>query len=245
MTAHSAIIRMLLLTGARKSEIGGLMHAEIDRERGLVALPGERTKNWRPHELPLSRQAQAILAEFPEQPKCPYVFGRRGQAPFSGWSRCKERLDARIAEQRAEQRLGRKLKEGERPEKDDYLAPWVVHDLRRSFTTLAAEHGLAEPAHIEAILNHVSGHRDGITGIYNRAAYREQKRIGLQRWADWLEAIVEGREPASNVVALAADARCLCRPRPVRAGRRSSARSGRPDRCPKTCAATCGTWRTS
>ena len=98
---------------------------------------------------------------------------------------CKERLDARIAEQRGAP-----------------LAPWCLHDLRRTFATLAAEHELIEPHVIEAILNHVSGHRNGVAGIYNRALYREQKRDRLAAWADWLEATVEGRAPAGNVVVL-------------------------------------------
>jgi integrase len=192
-----------MLTGARKAEIGGLAWAELDRTNALVLLSGQRTKNARPFELPLSRQALRILREFPELPRCPFVFGRRGQAPFSGWSQCKAKLDARIARQRAEQRLGRRLEDGEQPEREDHLAPWRVHDLRRSFATLAAEHGLIEPHIIEAILNHVSGHQTGIAGVYNRSAYREQKRRGLQVWSDWIEATVDGRAAATNVMALA------------------------------------------
>jgi integrase len=175
-----------MLLGARKSEVGGLAWAELDRANAMVLLSGQRTKNGRPHELPLSRQAFAVLREFPELPKCPFVFGRRGQAPFSGWSQCKARLDSRIAEQQGAP-----------------LAPWAVHDLRRTFATLAAEHGLIEPFHVEAILNHVSGHQNGVAGVYNRSVYREQKRRGLQVWADWLEATVEGHAPAANVVAMA------------------------------------------
>jgi integrase len=186
LNAHDAIVRLLILTGARKAEIGGLAWTELDRANAMVLLSGQRVKNGRAHELPLSRQAFAILREFPELPRCPFIFGRRGQAPFSGWSRCKARLDTRIAEQQGAP-----------------LAPWTVHDIRRSFATLAAEHGLIEPFHIEAILNHVSGHRNGVAGTYNRALYREQKRVGLQRWADWLEATMEGRAAAANVVALA------------------------------------------
>jgi integrase len=204
MTAHDAIIRLLMLTGQRKSEIGGLAWAELDRASAMVVLSGQRTKNGKPHEVPLARQGFAILCAFPELgPRCPFVFGRRGQAPFSGWSRCKARLDARIAWQRAEQRLGRRLSEGEQPEREDQLARWHVHDLRRSFTTLAAERGLIEPHIIEAVLNHVSGHRSGVAGTYNKAAYREQKRRGLQVWADWLEAELEGKAASTNVVALA------------------------------------------
>jgi len=44
---------------------------------------------------------------------------------------------------------------------------------------------------VEACNNQVSGHKSGIAGIYNRATYREPKRVALQAWADWLEALVE------------------------------------------------------
>jgi integrase len=176
-TNHGAIIRLLTLTGARKAEVGGMAWSEIDRDRKLWSLAGARVKNGRPHELPLSWQAWEIISEFPELPRCPFLFGRRGKAPFSGWSQCKARLDARIAEQQGAP-----------------LAPWRVHDVRRSFATLAAEHELIEPHIIEAILNHVSGHQNGVAGVYNRAAYREPKRAGLEAWTDWL----------SNIVALGA-----------------------------------------
>ena len=183
---HDAIIRLLMLTGAAQGR---------DRRLGLgragseptpwCCCPASAPRTAGRIELPLSRQAFAILREFPELPRCPYVFGRGGHAPFSGWIALQGALDARIAEA-----AGRAA------------GAWTVHD-SAVFATLAAEHGLIEPFHIEAILNHVSGHRNGVAGIYNRALYREQKRRGLQRWADWLEATIEGRAPAANVVALA------------------------------------------
>jgi integrase len=160
--------------------------SKIDRERRLWVVPGQRVKNGRAFELSLSRQAWEIVAEFPELPRCPFIFGRRGRAPFSGWSQCKARLDARIAEQQGAP-----------------LAPWRVHDLRRSFATLSAEYGLIQPHIIEAVLNHASGHQGSVAGIYNRSHYRAEKAAALKRWADWLDGIVEGRAPASNVVALA------------------------------------------
>jgi integrase len=186
LNSHDAIVRLLLLTGARKAEVGGMTHAELDRERALWSLAGERVKNGRPHELPLSRQAMEIIAEFPELPRCPYLFGRRGRAPFSGWSQSKARLDRRIAEQQGAP-----------------LAPWTVHDLRRSFASLAAEHEIIQPHIIEAILNHAGGHQSSVAGVYNRATYREPKRVAMQTWGDWLIGVVEGRTVAANVVALA------------------------------------------
>ena len=97
------IVRLLLLTGARRDEIGSLAWAEVDFERGLVALPGARTKNKRPFDLPLSAPALAILQRRKGKARDDrsYVFGR-GHGGFSGWSACKERLDARLAETRGE-----------------------------------------------------------------------------------------------------------------------------------------------
>jgi hypothetical protein len=66
--------------------------------------------------------------------------------------------------------------------------------------THMADEGIAEPHIIEAIVNHVGGHRAGVAGVYNHAKYREPKRRGLQEWADWLDAVVTGGKPASNVL---------------------------------------------
>lgn len=204
LNGYDAIVRLLMLTGARRLEVGGMAHSEIDRDRALWLVPAARTKTAREHEVPLSRLAHAIIAAFPELPGRPYLFGRGGRTPFSGWSRSKERLDERIARQRAEHRLGRSLGDGEEPEVKDRLEPWTLHDLRRSLVTHMADReeiGI-EPHIIEAVVGHASGHKGGIAGTYNRAAYREQKKVALQVWADWLEALVEGRHSAGNVVAM-------------------------------------------
>jgi integrase len=181
LAPHDRIVRLLLLTGARRQEVGGMAEAELDRARGLWLLPGERSKNGRQLEVPLSRQALALL---PEPDGRSYLFGRGGRAPFSGWSRCKARLDQQIAAQ------------------GQALAAWRLHDLRRSFVTLISEHGLAPPHIVEAIVGHVSGHKGGVAGVYNRALYRQEKAAALQAWAGWLVTVVEGRAPAGNVVAL-------------------------------------------
>jgi integrase len=212
LNGYDAIVRVLMLTLQRKSEVGGLARAELDRERALWTLPGARTKNKREHEVPLSRQALAIVDVFAKAAAvrgdgAPYLFGLGGRAPFSGWSRSKRRLVHRSgvldAECYAVRRLGRELRRGEKPNTEDRRHGWTVHDIRRSGVTFMADELAVEPHIAEAIINHVSGHKGGVAGVYNHAAYREQKRIALQRWADWLEAAVAGRKPASNVIALA------------------------------------------
>jgi integrase len=160
--SYGAIVRLLILTGQRREEIGGLRVEEIGD--GIIALPASRAKNKRAHIIPLSAPAQAILAAQP--PRAEFVFGKA----FTSWSRGKSLLDAAL---------------------DTKLAPWTLHDLRRSVATGMAELGVA-PHIVEAVLNHV-GHKAGVAGVYNRATYEKEKRIALATWADHVLATVEGR----------------------------------------------------
>jgi integrase len=169
---YATIIKLLLLTAQRVSEIAGLRWSEIDFDRGVISLPAERTKNGRPHDIPMAPTLRALLQAEPKVDGRDLVFGKPGGGPFSGLSRCKERLDARIA----------KLNNG-LP-----LAPWVHHDLRRSAATGMANINVA-PHIIEAVLNHVSGHKGGIAGIYNRATYSAEKAQALARWDEHVASV--------------------------------------------------------
>jgi len=164
-----AIIKLLILTGQRREEIGGLRFEEV--RDGVIVLPLSRTKNKRAHAIPLSAPAQAILARRPSQ-EGDFVFC--GAQAFASWSRGKSLLDASVAAAGAR------------------FAPWTVHDIRRSVATGMAELGIM-PHIIEAVLNHVSGHKAGIAGVYNRATYEREKRAALATWADHVLAAVEGR----------------------------------------------------
>jgi integrase len=168
------IVRLLVLTGQRREEVGGLRRSEI--ERGLIVLPPERTKNSRQHEVPLSHQAKAILERQPKRKGRDFVFGI-GELGFSGWSDCKARLDQALLA--ARRKTNRKAKA---------MPDWRLHDLRRTAATGMAELGV-QPYIIEAVLNHVSGHKAGVAGIYNRAKYAEEMRTALQRWADYVDKI--------------------------------------------------------
>jgi integrase len=194
---HGACIKLLALTGQRLKEIGSLCWSEIHGNE--IILPGERTKNARPHVVPLSEAAAAIIAQQPKGDNDP-IFGKRG---FVNWSNCKIRLDERIAEAN-----------GGKP-----IPHWTPHDLRRTFATYAGgglpEHQLKklplqdrdagsglgiQPHVVEAILNHVSGTRGGVAGVYNRSTYAAEKKIALDLWADRLITIVEDRK--SNITPL-------------------------------------------
>jgi integrase len=138
-------------------------------------LPPARTKNSRQHELPLSSQALAILNRQRRSNSTEFVFGRsRG---FTDWDKGKARLDAKLS-----------------------IADWTLHDLRRSCATGMAELGV-HPWIIEAVLNHVSGHKGGVAGIYNRARYEGEMRDALQRWADHVEAITRNGSHETHLMA--------------------------------------------
>lgn len=173
----NAIVRLLLLTGQRREEVAAMRWTELDLDRGIWTLPRERTKNRRPHDVPLVAQVTAILAGLPRREGRELVFGE-GRGGFSGWSQAKARLDARSG-----------------------VAGWRIHDLRRTCVTGMAEIGI-RPHVIEAVVNHVSGHRAGVAGVYNRATYAVEKRAALQAWADHLDALLGRGEP--RVVALRA-----------------------------------------
>jgi integrase len=176
----SNMVRLLLLTGQRKNEIGKLRWSEVDFDRAMLVLPPDRVKNGRQHELPLSKQALAILKGLARSPKHnrandAFVFGRYG-----GWSRDKAALDRVIL-----------ANHGGKP-----IPHWTLHDLRRTCATGMAELGVL-PHIIETVLNHVSGHKAGVAGIYNRARHEPEMREALERWSNHVETITSPQRSAA------------------------------------------------
>lgn len=172
---YGAIVKLLALTGLRREEIGALHWDEVDLDRGLIHLAAIRCKNGRPHDVPLSRPALAILEAQPGRSGS--VFGGRGQAGFQGWAFCKRALDARLG---------------------DAVAPFVLHDLRRVVSTAMHERLKVAPHIVEACLGHYTS-RSGVAGVYNRAQYAEEKQVALDKWGDLLEQIVSGKRPDTIV----------------------------------------------
>lgn len=170
---YGAIVRLLILTGQRREEVGGMLWSEIDLEAAMWRIASERTKNARPHEVPLSQPAMDILGPRARLDERALVFGSRG--PFSGWSKAKAALDARMA---AEPR--------------HVPTAWRLHDIRRTVATRMADLGV-QPHVIEAVLNHISGHKAGVAGVYNRATYAAEKRRALDLWGAHVADLAEGR----------------------------------------------------
>jgi integrase len=167
---YGRIVKLLILTGQRREEVGGMAEAELDREASLWVLPSTRTKSGLEHEVPLAPLALQIIGE--ARPGRSHMFGRR-RAGYSGWAYSKARLDERIAAEGAT------------------MAHWTVHDVRRSFVTQMNEHKITQPHIIEAVVNHISGDsKAGVAGVYNRAKYRTEKRVALTAWAEFVSDLV-------------------------------------------------------
>jgi len=190
-----ALVKMLMLTGQRRYETSVMRWrdlAGLENGSALWSIPGEVTKNHRPHDVPLAPEAVAVIRSLPiitvrtdkGEDTSVLVFTTTGATPWSGFSKLKAQIDARIAVQVAE--------DGGEP-----MAPWTMHDLRRSLVTGMNDRGLAQPHVIEAIVNHISGHRGGIAGIYNRAVYMDERRRALDAWA---KLVTSSAADSSNVV---------------------------------------------
>ena len=164
--AYDTIIRLLIVTGCRRSEIGSMRWSELDRGNGTLTIAADRAKSGRNHTLPLSDLAWRLIDDWAGRGAFPdRVFSAKG---FGAWGVGKRALDVRCG-----------------------VADWRLHDIRRSVATHLGNIGIA-PHVVEAILGHQFQTRVG--GTYNRSAYSNDMRTALAMWADRIEALVEGSE---------------------------------------------------
>jgi integrase len=162
-----ALVQLLILTGQRRDEVAGMRWSEIDLEGCRWTLAPERVKNNRPHEIPLSEPAIAILTALPRIGN-QFVLTSTGDAPSSGYSKGKRRLDALLP-----------------PDMPD----WRLHDLRRTVASGLAQLGINLPV-IEKVLNHASGSFAGIVGVYQKHVFSEEKRRALDAWGDFVAGLL-------------------------------------------------------
>jgi integrase len=168
-------VKLLLLTGQRRSEIAGMRRSEIDAD--VWRLPRERTKNATPHAVPLSAQALAIIDAMRQFAGSDYVFTTTGKAPLAHFDQTKAEIDARM-----------------KPS-----TPFVLHDLRRTVATGLQK--LKVPLEVtEAVLNHTSGSRGGIVSVYQTHQYAPEKREALQRWAAHVDRLVSDKPAEAKVL---------------------------------------------
>ena len=135
---------------------------ELDLTAGTWALPGERTKNGHPHTVPLTAEAVALLRTVKRRAGAALVFEGPRQTAFSGFGKLKDSLDT--AMDAAAKEAGRTV------------TPWTMHDLRRTMATGLQRLGVRLEV-TEALLNHVSGSRSGIVGVYQRHGWETEKPL--------------------------------------------------------------------
>lgn len=202
------IYQLLMITAARRDEVAELRWSELDQKTGEWTLPSDRAKNNQAHIVPLADEAVAILDEVARTleldpdapplrpvswPKTGLVFTTTGKTPVSGHSRGKQRLDAAMTALEYE----RAAKAEEKPAE---IASWRIHDLRRTAATGFQRLGIRFEV-TEAILNHVSGARGGVAGVYQRHDWKAEKQTALEAWARHLAGLIND-EAVNNVLPL-------------------------------------------
>jgi integrase len=185
---YASIFKLLLLTGQRREEVGAMRRSELHDGSAMWRLPSERTKNGKPHVVPLPPVARELIANFPVEAEM--IFSTTGRTPPSDFARAKQRLDEAML-MIARQERGAAFA----------IPDWRVHDLRRTAVTGMVELGI-QPNVVELVVNHASGHKAGVAGIYNKSELINERKIALERWSQHVLGVVEGR-PA-NVVPMRA-----------------------------------------
>ena len=178
------IIRLLLLTGQREDEVGSIRWSELDLDAATWSLSGRRTKNNLQHIIPISDPVLAIIESVPRREGRDLIFGL-GSGGFSGLSGAKKALDARILATRRSA-----LDRGQNSQSIEPIPHWVIHDLRRTAVTGMGELGV--PPHvIEATVNHISGIKAGVAGVYNRAQHLPERRQALSMWGEHIVGLID------------------------------------------------------
>jgi integrase len=170
-----ALFKLMLLTGSRLNEAARMETGELSDDGAIWTIPGNRTKNHRTHVVPLPLLAQRILKGVTRSPECNFIFSTNQKTPVSGFSKLKRQLDSGMED----------------------VPPWRLHDLRRTCATGMAEIG-TPPHVVELCLNHVSGARAGVAGIYNRAAQMAERQVALEKWADHVAGLVARAKHGSS-----------------------------------------------
>jgi integrase len=182
-------LKLLILTGARRSEVFAADRAEFDLEAAEWTIPPDRAKNGVANVVPLSPAAVAVVKAIPIADDSAKLFPSRRNSDngASGFSRAQTRVRAA---------LDKELKRNDGPH-------WQMHDIRRTVATGLQRVGVRFEV-TEAVLNHVSGAKSGVAGVYQRHDWKGEKRAALQSWARFVAQLVAGEGAGGNVVELGA-----------------------------------------
>ena len=157
----TGFIKLLLLTGQRRTEVASMRWADIDLESGSWVLSSDDTKSARAHLVPLSPQAVDLLKTTPQFG--PFVWSSDGETHIKCYSQGKKKLDTLLTA------------------KGIALKPWRLHDLRRTAATHMVRLGVPELV-VGRVLNHAP---QGVTArTYALHSYEAEKRYALATWAN-------------------------------------------------------------
>lgn len=173
------LLRILILTGQRVGEVAGMKDSELDLPAALWSLASDRTKNGRSHVVPLAPAALETLGNIKRLRKSKYLFTVNGTKPYGAY-------------ETAHKRLRNKL---------EFAEHWTLHDIRRTFVSGCARIGIA-PHVIEETVNHVSGAKAGVAGVYNHYAYEDERREALEAWARFVVDVVANDTARAAYIAL-------------------------------------------
>ena len=167
------IVQCLIFTAQRRNEVSDMRWAELDLDQNLWTIPGERTKNEKPHFVHLTEQVKTVVSNMPAIGE--FVFTSNGETPFSGISKAKKRLD---------QISG--------------ITDWRLHDIRRTVATGMATLGIA-PHIADKVLNHQSGAISGVAAVYQRHDFLEERKSALEAWGNHVQGLIDGTD-RQNVI---------------------------------------------
>ena len=160
-----AIVKLLILTGQRRSEITNLRRSWIEGD--VVTFPSAIVKNSREHAVPLGDMARSVVEGLPEGTDLLFPSRLSDKKPFNGFSRSKKTFDSEIN-----------------------IEPYTLHDLRRTFSSVMAK--LGTPIHVtEKILNHASGTISGVAAVYNRHSYQDEMRDAFCAYEAYLSKLTK------------------------------------------------------
>lgn len=176
---YGPLVRLLLLTGQRRTEVASMKWSDLDLEASRWILKAGDTKSDRTHLVPLP---PPVLDELDKVPRLgDFVFSTDGETHVQGYAKAKSRLDAFIAAN--SHNLGN-------------FESWTFHDLRRTVATHMVRLGVSME-----IVARVLGHaKAGVTAkVYALHEYEPEKRSALDRWAAEVQRVVAGAPPAKVV----------------------------------------------
>jgi integrase len=183
------IVRTLILTGARRSEVAGMEWGEVDLKAGTWRLPASRAKEAKKKEIPLSPTLLSIIKAQPKRKGSRFVFSTINGKEFKNWTLHRKKLFA-----------------ADEISKIDHF---TLHDLRRTVSTIMngelngwlVRQNLGvfvRSEVVEEILGHAaSGHKNGVASTYNGATYDDERRLALDAWADFLNERIIAKGPSA------------------------------------------------